>query len=820
MNRSWVTRTAKLARGASPALALALVSGAVLTGGGPALAAAHGTSTVTQHAARHTVRPAAAGDISTVAGGPGGPDPGTAVGLPSACGVTVGPSGLSIGDAADVQHVSLSTGTLTTQAGTGSSTTPIGNAVPGTTSGVFDACGVTTDHAGNLVLGDYELVRVVAAGTGTYYGQAMTAGDIYTVAGGGSDLGSGVPATSAGLDAIGGVAVDAAGNLVIADTGYGRVQVVAVTTGTYYGIAMTAGDIYLVAGGGRQLGNGVTATKARLFPQGVAVDAAGDLIIADSDYDEVRVVAASTGNFYGQAMTAGNIYTIAGTGKAGYQGDGGPGTTARLRIPWGVATGAAGNVLIADSGNHRIRVVAAHTGTYYGQAMTEGDIYTVAGDAAARYSGDGGPATKAALDFPQAVGVDSSGNLLIADTANDRVRVVAAHTGTYYGQAMTERDIYTVAGDGYPAWSGDGGPATSAELQFPTAVAVDTAGNQVISDTGNQRIRMVAAVSGTYYGQAMTAGNIYTVAGDGKTGTGGDGGPATSARLNPAGVAIDSAGNLLIADGNRVQVVAAATGTYYGQAMTEGDIYNIAGNGLSRYNGDGIPATDAALGTVDAVVPDASGNLVIADAGNDRIRVVATSNGRFYGQQMKAGYIYTVAGGGNEQGSGIPATSAFLAGPRVVTVDSSGNLLLGQNQLIQVVAEHTGSYYGQAMITGDIYTIAGGGTNRATSGIPALDAQLYGPAGMTLDASGNIVFSSGLSIIQVIATSAGTFYGQSMTAGYLYSIAGDGTAGYDGDGGPATATELDGPEGVAFDHAGDLLIADSINNRVREVAAG
>jgi hypothetical protein len=264
----------------------------------------------------------------------------------------------------------------------------------------------------------------------------------------------------------------------------------------------------------------------------------------------VLVVAAHTGTFYGQAMTTGHIYTIAGTGGFGSSGDGGPATRARLGDPSGVAVDGAGNLLIADYGNQRVRVVAAATGTFYGQVMTAGDIYTVAGDGIAGFNGDGGPATSAELFDPEGVAVDGAGNLAIADTDNFRVRVVAAHTGTFYGQAMTAGHIYTVAGDGNLGFAGDGGPATSARLDHSEGVAVDGAGNLLIADTLNQRVRVVAAHTGTFYGQAMTAGNIYTIAGNGTQGFAGDGGPATSAELSlPAGVALDGAGNLVIADG-------------------------------------------------------------------------------------------------------------------------------------------------------------------------------------------------------------------------------------------------------------------------------
>jgi hypothetical protein len=224
-------------------------------------------------------------------------------------------------------------------------------------------------------------------------------------------------------------------------------------------------------------------------PQGVAVDGAGNVLIADRNNDRIRVVAARTGTFYGRPMTAGDIYTVAGGGTG--LGDGEPAVSAELS-PQSVAVDAAGNLLIADVGSNRIRVVAARTGTFYGQAMTVGDIYTLAGTGKAGFSGDGGPATSAALDGPADVAVDGAGNLLIADAGNDRIRVVAASAGTFYGQPMSAGDIYTVAGRGQPGFAGDGLLATEAELSGPAAVAAGAAGQLLIADTGNNRIRAVA----------------------------------------------------------------------------------------------------------------------------------------------------------------------------------------------------------------------------------------------------------------------------------------------------------------------------------------
>jgi DNA-binding beta-propeller fold protein YncE len=191
-------------------------------------------------------------------------------------------------------------------------------------------------------------------------------------------------------------------------------------------------------------------------------------------------------------MTAGDIYTVAGTGTEGFSGEGGPATSAELNFPDGVAVDAAGNLAIADTYNYRIRVVAVTTGTFYGQAMTAGHIYTVAGTGSFGYSGNGGPALHAKFNHPYGVAVGGAGNLMIADWSNNRVRVLAEANGTFYGIPMTTGDIYTVAGGAIGGFAGDGRRGIVAELNGPTGVAVDRAGNLVIADTGNSRIREVA----------------------------------------------------------------------------------------------------------------------------------------------------------------------------------------------------------------------------------------------------------------------------------------------------------------------------------------
>ncbi len=337
---------------------------------------------------------------------------------------------------------------------------------------------------------------------------------------------------------------------------------------------MTAGNIYTIAGNGARgyKGYGVEAysygggghrrSGGRLagaeldWSQGLALDASGNLYIADWAINRVPEVAAANHKQYGIDMTAGNIYTVAGIGVPGFNADGVPAGATELNEPAGLALDASGNLYIADVGNDRIREVAAANHEQYGIAMTAGDIYTVAGDGVMGLFGEMAPAATAELDDASSVALDASGNLYIADVGNDRIREVAAANHKQYGIAMTAGDIYTVAGTGFPGFSGDGGPAAAAKLDQPKDVSFDASGNLYIADSANNRIREVAAANQTQYGIAMTAGDIYTVAGDGTPGFSGDGGPSSIALLNGhAGLALVNSGSIFIADqyNNRVR---------------------------------------------------------------------------------------------------------------------------------------------------------------------------------------------------------------------------------------------------------------------------
>ena len=282
-----------------------------------------------------------------------------------------------------------------------------------------------------------------------------------------------------------------------------------------------------------------------------------------------------------------SISTIAGTGSQGYSGDDGAATLAILNCPLGMSADSSGNIYFVDTCNQKIRRIAASTGI----------ITTIAGTGSIGSAGDGGAATAAQLYNPHGLYVDSSGNIYIADLSNQKVRKVTASTGI----------ITTIAGTGRPGFSGDGGAATAAQLFTPEGVVVDSSGSVYIADWDNHRIRKVAASTGI----------ITTIAGTGSIGTAtavnGDGGAATAAQLNiPQGVSVDSLGNVYIADsGNqKIRKVAVSTGI----------ITTIAGTGSAGSAGDGGAATAAQLNGAHGVSVDSSGNVYIADSGNQKIR--------------------------------------------------------------------------------------------------------------------------------------------------------------------------------------------------------
>ena len=667
----------------------------------------------------------------------------------------------------------------------------LGDNGPAISARLSSPAGVAVDAGGNIYLADTvnNRVRKVDGLTGV----------ITTVAGNGS-MGywpgdDGVAATSVGLSSPDGIALDSAGNLYIADNWSNRILKV----------DGASGIITTVVGSGTYgcAGDGGPAIFASLgSPRGVAVDGAGNIYIADTNCHVLRKVAAATGI----------ITTVAGNGTAGFSGDGGPAVAAELNGASAVAVDGEGNISIVDRGNLRIRQVAAATGI----------ITTVAGNGTAGYvsSDEGGPATSAVLGSLDGLGLDGAGNIYIA--SDNRVRKVDAATGT----------ITTVAGNGVAGYSGDGGSAELANLDSPSGVAVDGAGNIYIG--GDHRIRKVDGATGIITTVAGSgglgdgglatsavidgpdgvavdgAGNIYiadcgnnrirkvdastgvitTVAGNGSVDyLPGDGGVATAAGMGPAGLAADSAGNLYVADfvNQRIRKVAAATGV----------ITTVAGNGHPGYSRDGGLALSASLNYPTGVAVDRSGNLYIADQHNNRIRKVAAASG----------VITTVAGNGTAgyAGDGGPATWASLDYPTGVTVDGLGNLYIADqrnNRIRKIVAS-----------TGTIMTVAGDGTgDYSGDGGPARAAALWSPTGVAVDGAGNIyiaeIWSNRIRKVDV-------------STGIIVTVAGSEAIGYatTDDGAPATQASLNGPGGVAVDGAGNIYIADTWNNRIRMVDA-
>ena len=589
----------------------------------------------------------------------------------------------------------------------------------------------------------------------------------------------------------------------------------------------------------------------------ITTQPADQAIVAGSNAT-IAIALSGTGPFNFQWQCNGSnlpvqgvITTVAGGGSAP---DGFEAINASLVDPRGVVEDIVGNLYIADQSNNRIRKVD-----------TNGIITTVAGNGTAGYSGDGGEATNANINYPLGVAVDSSGNLFIADWGNNRIRMVG-----------TNGIISTVAGNGTASYSGDGGPATNASLNAPFGVTLDSYGNLFIADTYNGCVRKVDL-----------DGIITTVAGGGSNGLG-DGGSATNASVGPTGVTTDPWGNLFIADAgnNRIREV-----------DTDGIIRTIAGDGSSHFSGDGGPATNAALWNPTTVALDGCGDLLILDEYNQRVRMVAPG-----------GIISTVAGNGVDgfSGDGGPATNATLNDAFGVAIDYIGNLLIADSQngcirkvssqgpifsLPAIETNSTGTYdvvvtslfgsvtsrvatvvvvaitsqpQSQGILPGSNATLSvtasgytpfsyqwylngtpvAGLTNSAFSitgfnqtnvgdytvvlttsygSVTSQTATLAFPPSVTTQPSSLTVWPGTNVTFNVTVDGVGPFIyqwqfnGTNLPTNIITTVAGNGGAGYNGDGGAAVYTTLDDAQGAVMDASGNLYIADTANNRIRKV---
>ena len=606
---------------------------------------------------------------------------------------------------------------------------------------------------------------------------------------------NGLPGLSAALNVPSAIVTDSNGNAYVALKGAHQV------------VRIDSSDrVFSVAGNGisGSSGDGGPATLAALAtPVGLALDPAGNLYIADSTSNKIRRVAPD-----------GTISTFAGNGKIAFSGDGGLAVNATVYAPSAVACDTHGNVYIADTSNYVVRMV-----------NPSGIITTIAGIGGVKgSSGNGGPALQAALYNPQGLLVDKSGNIFIADTGNNWIRVLApSGTLTLYG-GVDRSAIGSPFGGG-----GDPTVATNAILAGPTSMAMDQAGTLYFVEPFLFRVRAITA-----------AGKIAPFAGTGTAGGSGDQGLASSANLNVQGVATDIHNNVLIADGsnNRVRIVTAVDGVIntlagngissfspHGLALNNGYLYFsdtnnnrirrynlntqeislVAGNGIASYAGDtastdrpvnGGKVINGALGASingpRGVAFDKSGNLFIADTGNNRVREV------FADDQD----IATVAGTGtaSTSGDGGVAVNATLHTPGSVVVDGSGNVF---------ISEQAGNVIREVNPNGVISTVAGTGTAgppAAETGV-AVNQNLSGPQGLALDNTGALL----------IADSGNNRIRRLTSDGTITTIAGSATSGYSGDGGPATAATLRAPTGVQVDSAGNIYISDTSNYRIRKV---
>ena len=516
----------------------------------------------------------------------------------------------------------------------------------------------------------------------------------------------------------------------------------------------------------------------------------------------IRAIAllAFSAAAYGQGF----ITTVAGTDEI--IPDQGANPLLLPLAPYGTgAIDSAGNYYFVDVKSNKVLKLSAGgvLSTVAGNGCFSDCTKATPGTQAAEFSGDGGPATQASLKYPYAVAVDSSGNLFIADVFNFRIRRVDAQTGV----------ITTVAGAGKGGHtSGDGGPAVFAVFGQINGLAVDSANNLYLSDTSNKVIRRVtpagtistAVATGLEapYGIAIdasnnlyvadgaanrvfkfTGGSLALFAGSGQSGYSGEGIATQVTLYDPQGVAVDSAGNVFIADveNNRIRKV------------SNGMMSTVAGfkNGASgSFSGDGSFANGAGLSFPTGVSVDSSGSVFILDSNNNRIRKVA------------GGIINTVAGtpAGSAIGEGGPPATAFLSTPFGVAADSLGNIYIAD----------TGNHRIRKISNGVITTYAGTGNPGYTGdGGPATSATLNNPFGVAVDSAGNVyVADTDNAVIRKIDTNH-----------IITTIAGTGVQGMNSDG-PATSSELYAPEAIAVDRVGNVYIADTGNSLLREESFG
>jgi uncharacterized repeat protein (TIGR01451 family) len=732
--------------------------------------------------------------INTVAGG--GAEPNAAAGLylpqpNSAVRDSAGNTFISVPALQEVLKVDTS-GNATVYAGTGVGGFS-GDGGPATSAQLSFPYGLAIDKSGTLFIADLDNNRIRRVDATTH--------NITTVAGSddpysGGYAGDGGLATLARLNSPQDVAVDANDDLFIADTGNGLVREVNGNTQI----------ISTYAGGGSSFGcpSGPASTAGFVDPIGIAVDGNGNVFVADLSLDVVCKVDSSQNI----SPYAGTLFTPGIPGQP--NGDGGSATSATLLSPNGVATDSTGNLYIADSGDPKIRKVDTTTNHII---TTVAGIGLICTNAEEPTCGDGGAATSAEFNYPQGVSVDSSGNIVVADTDNMRVRVI---------NTASPPTVASFAGGGT---GGDGGPGTSAVLGLSQSVAVDSSENVYEFDAAGEKLRELNAKSGDL---STVAGNGYGGATEDCSGTtcgraiNGDGGPATQARFVAVlGVATDSSGNLYFVDYNaevvRVVNMQSSAITIAGVTVEPGEIETVAGNGLKcgasgNSNplptcGDGGSATSASLYHPHAVAVDTNSNIYIADAGLNTVRIVNNSGtiSTFAGTPGQTCMSYITSNCGDE-GSATSALLNFPAG--VATYLSGENTFVyiadaGDNVIREVNAGQT------------ISTVAFSGfpTFGGDDG-SALLASMNFPEQVAVDNLGNLFVGGGYdNVVQRIDASDQSV---ATVAGDVNNLDG----GFSHDGGPSTQAMIENFGLAIFNTANsthDLFIADSGSNRIRRV---
>ena len=483
---------------------------------------------------------------------------------------------------------------------------------------------------------------------------------------------------------------------------------------------------------------------------GITLDKKGNMYIAMREH-----------NIISRIDTKGTMTRYAGSGQSGFSGDGGPAANASFRVPAGLAFDSEGNLYIADRENHRVRKVDP-----------KGYISTFAGIGEAGFSGDEGPAVKARLNLPSGVVVDKKGNLYISDRSNDRIRVVDK-----------KGVIRTYAGSGVAGFQGDAGPALKAQLDKPFGIALDETKNLYIADRNNNRVRKVSP-----------DGIITTVAGDGGFFFMGDNGPAYRASVAaPTGVALDSKGNLYIADrnNNRVRVV-----------DRTGMIRTVVGTGQQDYNGDSEVARETNLYLPFGLTVDSNDNLLVIDRSHYRIRRI----------DPKSGQVETVAGNGVKlfAGDGGPATGATLSFPHGMSVDKKDNLIFSDKGHFRI-----------RKITPDgiINTIGGNGLRgNVGDNIPALEANFYNVTTIVQNPKGEMFMASPSGFVSLIRRfdSKGIIHDfiDTATPKYREAISNSKYKGLVQKGAVATITQF---SDIVFGPNGNLFTSDRLNHQIRKI---